>query len=560
MAQGAIGMTFEMASASGLVYRRQDETNLTYYDGALRHFTNAISTAATAARNRERMLRDYLEFRRTAGAGSVKAYLLPPGRDPGQTQRLVSTLLKNGVTVQRAAEPIRMDARTFPAGTFIVPLPQPGGMIVRNLLDVNAPMTDEFIKKQEERRRKRQPDQIYDITAWNLPFLYDVECIATDKPVTAKFADVTATDAAAVTLPDAVVGYLLPWNATSAAAITEALQQGIRVRFLNPAFTIGGRKFERGTAIIRLADQQADNPAELKNRLGSIVAKHSAEVVKLDSAFVDEGISLGSNQVMSLKSARVILLWDAPTSSLSAGWARYTLERRYGQAVTAVRVSSLSRVDLRRYDVLVMPSGNYATALNADSVRRIKDWVSQGGTLITLGEASRWAARESTALLETRTELRDGSPESEPAAASADKAKADAPRKPQDYEQAIQPMREPPENTPGAILRVTLDSEHWLASGTDGEIQTMVEGTRVFTPIRLDKGRNVGIYAAKDRLLMSGIVWPEAMNQLPQKAFLIHQPLGQGHIIAFAEDPNYRAFAEATQFLFMNAVLLGVAY
>jgi hypothetical protein len=27
--------------------------------------------------------------------------------------------------------------------------------------------------------------------------------------------------------------------------------------------------------------------------------------------------------------------------------------------------------------------------------------------------------------------------------------------------------------------------------------------------------------------------------------------------VAFAEDPNYRAFTEATELLFMNAVLLG---
>ena len=38
------------------------------------------------------------------------------------------------------------------------------------------------------------------------------------------------------------------------------------------------------------------------------------------------------------------------------------------------------------------------------------------------------------------------------------------------------------------------------------------------------------------------------------------QPLGEGHVIAFAEDPNYRAFTEATSLLFMNAVLLGPAH
>lgn len=128
------------------------------------------------------------------------------------------------------------------------------------------------------------------------------------------------------------------------------------------------------------------------------------------------------------------------------------------------------------------------------------------------------------------------------------------------YEKAILPERERPENTPGAVLRVTLDTEHWLASGTDGAIQAIVEGQRVFTPVRLDQGTNVGVFATKDRLVASGLVWDEARDQLAQKAFLVEQPLGDGHIIAFAEDPNYRAFAEATELLFINGVLLGPAY
>ena len=230
------------------------------------------------------------------------------------------------------------------------------------------------------------------------------------------------------------------------------------------------------------------------------------------------------------------------------------LERRYGQTVTAVRTASLGRVDLRRYDVLILPSGNYSAALGGESLRRIKDWVSAGGTLITLGEASRWAARESTALLETRTELRDGSAETDQPAART------AAAKPADYDQAIQPLREQPELIPGSILRVRLDEDHWLSSGTDGEIQALVEGTRVFSPIKLDRGRNVGVYAKRDSLLASGFAWRDSLELIHQKAFLIHQPMGQGHIIAFAEDPNYRAYAEATEFLFINAVLFGAVY
>jgi hypothetical protein len=188
-------------------------------------------------------------------------------------------------------------------------------------------------------------------------------------------------------------------------------------------------------------------------------------------------------------------------------------------------------------------------------LRRLKDWIRAGGTLITVAEASRWAARERVGLLGTRTLLRSGLPETEP-----DEKKPDEKPEPKaepEYERAIQPERERPENTPGAMLRVTLDPEHWLSAGFDGEVAALVESNRVFAPIKLDTGRNVAVYAKKDRLVAGGLAWPEAQTLLAEKPYLIHQPLGQGHVVAFAEDPNYRAFTEATELLFMNAVLLG---
>jgi hypothetical protein len=107
---------------------------------------------------------------------------------------------------------------------------------------------------------------------------------------------------------------------------------------------------------------------------------------------------------------------------------------------------------------------------------------------------------------------------------------------------------------------VTLDTHHWLAAGSDDETQAVIEGQRVFAPIKLNNGRNVGIYGKKETLVASGLVWPDGQDLLVQKAYLMHQPFGQGHVIAFAEDPNYRAYAEATMLLFMNAVLLGPGY
>jgi hypothetical protein len=229
---------------------------------------------------------------------------------------------------------------------------------------------------------------------------------------------------------------------------------------------------------------------------------------------------------------------------------RYVIERRFGQPVTAIRASTLANVDLRRFDVLALPSGTYT--FNDDMLRRLKDWIRGGGTLVTVGEASRWAARERVGLLDTRTLLRDGTPEID----QPDEKKP-APKAEAEYEKAVQPERERPEATPGAMLRVTLDPEHWLSAGFDGEIVALVESSRVFAPMKLDAGRNVGVYAKKDRLVAGGLAWPEAQALLAEKAYLIHQRMGQGQIVAFAEDPNYRAFTEATELLFINAILIG---
>jgi hypothetical protein len=203
-----------------------------------------------------------------------------------------------------------------------------------------------------------------------------------------------------------------------------------------------------------------------------------------------------------------------------------------------------------------MPNGNYDAVLGDADVARLKDFVRTGGTLITISEASRWASRDKVGLLSTDTELKDGRSEE---ATDAKKPDAAGDQKGFDYNRAITPERARPDPIAGAILQGRLDPEHWLSAGLDADFQVMVDGQRVFTPLKLDKGVNVGVYADADRLAVSGIVWKENKDSYAQKAFLMDEPLGAGHVIAFAEEPNFRAYAQASELLFMNAVLLGPA-
>ncbi len=361
--QGSIGNTYEQASARGLAFARSDGDTLTYRDGVMHHFNAAIVTAVTAARNRERFMRDYLDYRRSAIAegenGPIRDYVIVPGHDASRAEMLARNLATQGIEVRRADEPIKLGSRTIPAGAYLVSNAQPTARMIRNLLDPKTEQSADFIKKQEERRKMRLNDQIYDITAWNLPMLFDVETVTSPAAITVKATAVPSQYDApfpARQLPASKVGYLMPWGSAAVALSADAMRQGIRIRSIGGAFTHTGRRYPIGTAFIRNSENQAD----LTAKLSALIVKHGAELVPIDSTWVDDGTSLGSNEVAPLKTPRVLQVWDTPTQSLSAGWMRYALERRFGVSPTVVRASTLARAQINEYDVIVMPSGNYS--------------------------------------------------------------------------------------------------------------------------------------------------------------------------------------------------------
>ena len=103
----------------------------------------------------------------------------------------------------------------------------------------------------------------------------------------------------------------------------QAVRAGIPVQSADEPFTHSGRAFAGGTAFIRLAGQPEGTAAQLQ----AIARQHGAELVPISETWTESGISLGSGRVVTLRAPKVLLAWDTPASSLSAGWARYVLER-----------------------------------------------------------------------------------------------------------------------------------------------------------------------------------------------------------------------------------------
>ncbi|MFO8173916.1 MAG: M14 family metallopeptidase [Longimicrobiales bacterium] len=551
MTHGSLGMTFEQASPRALVLRRADGDLMTYGDGVTHHFTAAIQTMVTAARNRRRILHDHLEFRRDGLRASDRgpAEFILTGHDPGMVERLARNLVLNGVEVFHASMEVGVGDRSLsPESTYIVPLSQPASRMARMLLEDEVPMDEAFLQRQEELRANREPSEIYDVTAWSPALLWDVEVLHASRATGAKGAPVTeGGSSSGNALPPARVGYLLPWGTNTAGAVAEALREGIRVHTAGGEFTLDGRRYGLGTAIVRVSE----NGPALAETLGRIAGAWGAEVVPMDGSYVREGTSLGSERSRTLHEPAVLLVYDEPGSSQSVGWARYVLERRYGQRTTVVRASALGRVRLADYDVIIFPSGSYGTTVDEGFRGRLRQWMREGGTMITVGRSTYWAAQEEVGLLTATIERKGGRPE------GTDPPKVGTPEQPIDYLEAIEPPDEGPEYLSGAVFRAILDPEHWLAAGTDGEIGVFSQGSPILSPVTLDQGTNVGRYAPLEDLVLGGVVWEDTRPQLANKPFLIHQPVGRGQLVAFTQDPNYRAYTESTMLLFINAVLLG---
>ena len=409
---GAIGMTYEMASARGLTWRRTDEDVLTYRDGVLRHFTSAITTLATSAANRQQLLRDFVAYRRSAIAdgdkGKTRAWLIPVGVDPARAHRFAQLLRDQGFDVLQSTEAITIGTRTLAAGhlrrargaTGRPPAAEPARPVdcaARGVREGAGSPSQEAPSRSDVRRDRMAPALgVRRRGAGPGPTGHD-GAYAADGRVAARHCAAP------------------PRSATCCHGAWEQRAWWWPRRRLGCASDLPTRASRSPAAPIHRAPRSSVRPRTLPTSaatMSRLVTEHRAEIVAIDSAFTEAGISLGSNEVVALKAPRVLLAWDAPTSSQSAGWARYVLERRFAQRVTAVRVSALAQADLTRFDVVVLPSGNYSPALTGPTLQRLKDWVSAGGTLITIAEATRWATRDGVNLLDTTAELRDGRPES----------------------------------------------------------------------------------------------------------------------------------------------------
>jgi hypothetical protein len=160
--------------------------------------------------------------------------------------------------VRRAAGPVRVGARTLDArGTFIVPRNQPASGFARNLLDAQRP-DGRGLRAPPDRScaRRRRPDEIYDLTAWSQSLLWgrrgDPRGPRHRRGGRSGHRGAGHDAARAASCHG---GLSASGGTSTAAAVAEALHEGVRVRAAGAPSQLGGRRYPIGTAIVRTAEK-----------------------------------------------------------------------------------------------------------------------------------------------------------------------------------------------------------------------------------------------------------------------------------------------------------------
>ena len=268
MYHGAIGILYEQAGTDGSVVRQPDGSYLTYREAVQHQFQSTLANLATAMRHRRSILGDYRAGRRRAieagERGPLGAFVYLPGTRPDRARRLTEVLLLQGIEVQRAEEPLTLleahdcwggawKRKQVPAGSYVVKLDQPAYPLVRNLMDFHVAMPDSFLREERDWLERDKGSRLYEVTTWSLPLTYDVETYWSAQEPHGKLGSVgeeRPPEPPPSRHPD--YGYLIDGAPDAAMhAVAQLLERGMRLRVALEGFHVGGRRFSRGSFLLR---------------------------------------------------------------------------------------------------------------------------------------------------------------------------------------------------------------------------------------------------------------------------------------------------------------------
>jgi hypothetical protein len=357
--------------------------------------------------------------------------------------------------------------------------------------------------------------------------------------------------------------YVIPARQDSVAlgAMLEILRRGgVEIRRALQSFSLQGQRFNAGSYVVVLRQPYAafaktllepqrypdrrQYPGGPPERPYDVTAHTLPLLMGVNAVVASDSLRVPLSSPLTPRAVapappirdttRRIAVYTSYDATMDAGWTRWifdTWKVPYTSLVdSVVRAGSLRE----QYDVIILPDqppreileglprrypAPYAGGLGSDGSDALRQFVADGGTLIALNDASRFAIQ---ALLLPVRNLLEAVPE-------------------EDF------------YAPGSIFRLELDTTTAIARGMPKQTIGWFQESPAFEPLDSSVARVIGRWAPDPaNVLLSG--WVLHPERVAGKAAILEVQHGAGRVVLFGMRPQYRGQSIATYPLLFNSL------
>jgi hypothetical protein len=518
--QGGLGLLFEQASSRG---HAQDSQNgvLTYKFAVRNQLVNALATIRAAVDEKELLQNHQSDFFKNvindAKKSAVKGYLIGDAHDMGRNRYFWDFLLQHKIKAYHLEKDQNINGATFSKDAAIfIPYAQAQNLLVRSIFDKPKKFADSIF---------------YDTSAWNLALAYGLKHAELNfTPAFGKEIDKDDLITSKLNFEKSNYAYLIDWREYNAAKLLNyLLNQELRIKVAMKEFTVGGKAYPAGTLLVPIQNQKQVG-SQLFTTLKNAGIACNVPIDAVNTGFAESGIDLGSNLFKTIETPKALMVVGTGTSQYEAGEVWHLLETKLEMPVTKVELSQFNRVNLYKYTHLILVSGSYESL----DVEAIKNWITAGGNLIAQKTASEWAIKNKLVKVKTIQISNDNNEKGNRISF-------------ENYGNLTGAK-----TTGGAIFETELDLSHPLAFGYTDKKLAIYRNNNTLLEAAVNTANNPGIYS--ENSWICGYVHPEILKKINKSASIVSENVGNGRVILFSDNPNFRGTWFSTNKLFFNAL------
>jgi hypothetical protein len=512
---GGAGFLFEQGSSRGHV---QETTTIpiTFGFTIRNQFTASLATITASLAEKDDLIelrkQFYVTAKQQAANSVIKGYSFGDPNDFNRTKAFIDLLLLHRIDIYKVSN----------STNYFVPTAQDNYIMVKSIFENQITYKD---------------STFYDASTWSLIHAYGLPF--TEVKSSMVLAEKVNAPLVLNNSPIVKSNYAYLVNNTdyNIHQFIYALQsEGVFVQTATRTFStnINGenKNFGYGSIIISV-QQQKVGADELYNIISKASVAANIKVHTVATGYSNSGIDLGSNYIKTLKKPEAAMIIGTGVAASEAGEIWHLLDQRLNMPITKIDILNFSRVRLERYNTLVMVSGAY-NFLDKNSVDKIKAWVQNGNTLITIKSGADWAIKNGF----TKFKLAVDS--------STTKGRFD-------YDRASD--MEGAKALGGSIFSIDLDTTHPIGYGFSKRKVSVYKNNSTFFQNSTSAYSTIAQYT--NTPLVGGYLHPNSLKMIKNSPSILVGAEGSGRVILFADEPNFRGTWYGTNKLFLNALFLG---